>query len=316
MKTGGRRRTAFCVAASLLAFVVAPGCGGRSSRPLEYKMANAEVIRGEFALGGGGGDSGPNPLEDPNRTAQWATITGVVKIDGDPPPRRPVTVDKEQSVCAPSGPPLDEEVVVGPNGGIKNVLIFLNTDLPKSDADEAEPVWVHPSFSLQKNPGLQQVVFDQKQCVFLTHVLAMRSDQTMLIKNSDPVGHNTNIAANDAVGINTTVPASGSVLHRPLRQERLPIKVSCNVHTWMSAWMITRDNPYFAVTDENGQFKIENIPAGVPLSFLVWQEKCQRVEPKSVVGAPSEWSRGIFEITLADNESRQIEITIDASQFK
>jgi hypothetical protein len=57
-----------------------------------------------------------------------------------------------------------------------------------------------------------------------------------------------------------------------LTAEPRPIKVQCNVHNWMSAWVYVADHPYFAVTDEHGNFEIKNAPAG-SVKMAVWQEK-------------------------------------------
>ena len=93
--------------------------------------------------------------------------------------------------------------------------------------------------------------------------------------NSDPVGHNTNIAGGGtAATINATIPAAKSyAMYEPGGESPEPFAVSCSIHPWMSAQMIVRDSPYFAVTKPDGTFEIANVPAGVPLEFRVWQEK-------------------------------------------
>ena len=50
------------------------------------------------------------------------------------------------------------------------------------------------------------------------------------------------------------------------------VKITCDVHKWMSSFVVVKANPYFAVTNETGQFKIENVPAGT-YKIEAWQEK-------------------------------------------
>lgn len=62
--------------------------------------------------------------------------------------------------------------------------------------------------------------------------------------------------------------------------ESLPTQIKCDIHPWMSAYVLVLDHPYAAVTDQYGKFKIENLPAG-ELEFRYWHERPGYVE-KSV----------------------------------
>ena len=123
----------------------------------------------------------------------WATIKGQFVFDGTPPKMPPYAVTKDQATCAPGGKaPLQETLVVDSGtGGIKNVAVFLR------DASR-----VHES----AQPKSGDVVFDQKSCLFLTHVIGATVGQTLDIKNSDDVGHNTNIVGKKNT-FNQTIPA-------------------------------------------------------------------------------------------------------------
>jgi hypothetical protein len=52
----------------------------------------------------------------------------------------------------------------------------------------------------------------------------------------------------------------------------LPLKVTCDIHSWMNAYWVVTDHPYAAVSDADGKFKIENLPAGEH-TFRVWHER-------------------------------------------
>ena len=103
-------------------------------------------------------------------------------VDGTPPKLPPLVVDKDQ-FCIETKP-VNESVVVGKDGGLANAVVFLR--LPRGGKVE-----VHPDYAAQlKEPA----VLDNNGCSFKPHITLVRVGQPFVIKNSDPVGHNTNIA--------------------------------------------------------------------------------------------------------------------------
>jgi hypothetical protein len=295
-------------AVSLLV-VSLPACGRVLPPDQEANAANAEVIRTALDAGGGGGPAAVvEQLADPTG---FANLTGTFKISGAPPARTalPISGD-DRNVCAPGGKTiLDEKLVVGPQGGIANVLVYLTTKIPLDN-----PQWVHPSYDAQKNAVVE---FDQKECLFLSHVFAMQSTQKLRILNSDPVAHNTKLSPPGGRGDNPIVPSKSAYnYNEPGVELRSPFEVSCSIHPWMSAWMIFRDAPYFAVSKPDGSFSIQNVPAGVDLKFRVWQEKAQSLSSASVNGQPQSWSKGEFTIKLNAGETRNLDVVLDAASLK
>ena len=71
----------------------------------------------------------------------------------------------------------------------------------------------------------------------------------------------------------------------------------------MKAWIMVADHPYFAVTDENGNFKIENVPAG-EYEIVFWQEKLSNLPKKKYVAANNSLNIEVSEdgATVADFE--------------
>src|SRR5262249_1418610 len=148
--------------------------------------------------------------------------------------------------------------------------------------------WEHEMYAKDREATLE---YDQKNCLFLTHMFAMRSKQKLKILNSDPVGHNTNVqGGGKTASINSTIPANAYAMYVPGGESAEPFGVSCAIHPWMSARMIVRDSPYFAVTKADGSFEIKNVPAGVPLEFRIWQEKGKFLQNVSVNGKAETWS--------------------------
>ena len=302
------RRAAF----ALLATAGLLGCSRQSdwqvAPQLLYNDHALELRRSlESGIVAGGGGGGAN-LGEPTG---WATVFGKFTMTGSPPARLSLNVNKDQTVCAPGGiQVMSEEVVVSPAGGIKDVLIYVSSKLPQDD-----PKWEHESYVQDKHG---EVLFDQKDCVFLTHLATMRSTQTLQVKNSDLVGHNTNLdSKRGARSANFSVPANKVLPYEPGAASKSgPFSVTCSIHPWMKANMMVFDHPYSDVTKEDGSFEIANIPAGVELEFRVWQEAAGFLQEVSVNGKTESWSKGKFKLPLANDERVELNVVVDSSAFQ
>lgn len=301
-------RNVAIAAVALATALVLVGCE-RSLAPAE-RVNQADVIILRKAFG-----AEEEPTADSNSGAAaeptgFGTLRGRFTLIGNPPERPALDVNKEQEVCAPGGKKvLSEALVVDPaSGGIKDVFVYLNQKIPLDD-----PKWVHESYVAALN---EPVIFDQKECIFLTHGLAMRAGQALKILNSDPIGHNTNIqGGGGAQPFNQTVSAGGQIFYTPQGESASPFDVTCSIHPWMSAKMLVRNSPYFAVSKADGTFEIANVPAGVPLEFRVWQEKAGFIQKVSVDGEFVEWSKGKLPVTLQPDQTLELSVAIDASAF-
>lgn len=293
--------------------LVAVGCERQLPPDRSPNMARAMKIR--QVLSSASRRSSSSSAQTKAQPKGWATLRGVFKMDGPKPEPVALVVDKDTSVCAPGGRQIFSQALeVGDNGGIKNMLIYL--DMKPRDFPDTEP-WTHPS----AKPGkTDEVEFDQKECIFLSRVLAMQATQRLKILNSDPVGHNTNMTPVNNPSFNQTVPVAGHAFYQPNEEERSPFSVTCSIHPWMQAWIITRRNSYFAVTQDDGSFEIANLPAGVDLEFRVWQEKSSFVKQASATlgGKPQPVSRGRLTLNLVPNDDsqNQLEVVINSSIFQ
>ncbi len=294
-----------------LAVVAMLACGCARKLPPATQVNEQNVKTLQTALGGGASDTAAVAAVVAEPTG-WATLKGTFKLNGAPPVATPLSITKDHEVCAPGGKQvLSEELIVDSSGGIKDVLIYLTTPgkFPVGD-----PKWEHPDYVATATAMLE---YDQKNCVFLTHLFAMRSKQKAKVKNSDPVGHNTNIQGiGKSAAINATIPSGESTSYEPVGEAAEPFNVSCAIHPWMSAKMIVRDSPYFAVTKPDGSFEIKNIPAGVPLEFRVWQEKGKFLQDVNVDGKAEKWSKGRMKVTLQPGEEKELKVVVDAGVFK
>ena len=111
-------------------------------------------------------------------------------------------------------------------------------------------------------------------------MLGIRVGQTLELKNSDPVAHNSNIQGS-LLKVNPLIPAGSTSDTRVDAAEGQPIIVTCNIHDWMKGWIVARPDPYFAISDAAGNFEIKDLPAG-DLEFQVLHESAGPL----VVGRP------------------------------
>jgi hypothetical protein len=296
--------------ALLIVLPIFTGCGTDFPNEPAADVPTALALRSALEEGAGA-SSGAAAVALPEPTG-WATLRGVFKMNGSPPAPAPLSTavtHADAQVCAPGGKaPVSEEVVVGPSGGLSGVAIFLNTRIPTED-----PKWINESYNALRGT---EMPFDQRHCTFTSHVAAIWTAQKLKVLNSDPVGHNTKISGGSN-SFNETIGAGGSTVFQPAGEERSPAAVSCSIHPWMSAYLLPRDNPYFAVTNENGEFEIANIPAGVELEFRVWQPKLGFVDAAvNVNGQSQQISKGRVKLTLNDGEAREFNVDMDAGLFQ
>lgn len=286
--------------------VVAAGCN-RLPSDVRADAQTASAIRAEFEKASGGSEEATESEAASAEPTGWGTLKGVFKLGGSTPEKKALTIDKDTAVCSANGPVYSEDLVVGADGGIRDVLIFVSQPLK-----DEEP-WTHPSAKAGK---ADEVIFDQKGCVFTTHLLAVQASQPIRLKNSDTVGHNANLAANANPRFDQTIAGNASTVYQPTAEERQPFPVSCAIHPWMKAWIITRNNGYFAVSKADGSFEIPNLPAGVELEFRVWQERAGFVKKAKLGGQAVSWSGGKFKQRVDADGVTEFQVEIDASTFK
>lgn len=180
------------------------------------------------------------------------TIVGTVQFGGDIPAIKMLNVDKDEQTCGHEKKQAEELVVNGGSNGIKNVVVSL--------VDIAEG----------KKGEMKTVALDQKECTFNPHVLPVSSGTSVDLLNGDNVMHNLHSWSIKNAAFNEGVSGGGKMT----KKFDIPevVKITCDVHKWMSAYIVIKANPYFALTDENGHFKIENVPPGT-YKIEAWQEK-------------------------------------------
>jgi acetamidase/formamidase len=132
-------------------------------------------------------------------------------------------------------------------------------------------------------------VFDQKNCQYTPHVLAMNPGQTFKVTTSDQTAHNIHPNPNPMTGNipwNQSQPPGAPAVEKSWKTPEM-IEVKCNIHPWMHGWFAVVKGPY-ATTDGNGNYTINNVPPG-NYTVTAWQEVLGTQTQKVTVaaGAPA-----------------------------
>jgi len=186
-------------------------------------------------------------------------ITGTVKLNGTAPHMKGIDMSKDP-YCVKQhadNPAHLETVVVGQGNGLENVVLYISEGLPASAQSEV------PS---------TVPVFDQKNCVYTPHVLAMDVNQKFKVTTSDQTTHNIHPLPNPMTGNipwNQSQPPGAAPVEKSWKAAEV-IPVQCNIHPWMHGWFVVVKGPY-ATTDANGSYTINNVPPG-NYTVTAWQE--------------------------------------------
>lgn len=173
------------------------------------------------------------------------SITGKILFQGTPPERRKLNMSADP-VCAARNPEpvLAEDGAVNSNGTLPNAFVYLK----------------NVSGSLM--PPATPVVLDQKDCMYLPHVLGVMVGHPLKIVSSDPTTHNIHFMSTQNPNFNQTQPPGAPALIHKFMHAEIMITVHCNEHPWMSAYLAVTSNPFYTVTGAEGTFTIKNVPPG------------------------------------------------------
>jgi len=195
-------------------------------------------------------------------------ITGTIKLDGTPPHQRPIDMSKEPT-CQKQHeghPVTTESVVVGPNGGLQNVVVYISEGLSGAAGT--------PS---------QSPVFDQKGCQYIPHVLNLDVNQHFKVTNDDQTSHNIHPQPTKNSEWNKSQPPGAAPIDAVWANEEVAIPVKCNIHPWMHGYMVVVKGPN-GVSDNNGTYTIEGVPPG-SYTLTAWQETYTPQTQKVTVAA-------------------------------
>lgn len=192
------------------------------------------------------------------------SISGTVKFKGTAPAPKKIDVSKDKEVCGKTAK-TDESLIVS-NGNLENAIVVI-TDIKTG-----------------KKMDVKKVTLDQKGCDYIPHVLAFTVGSTVDINNDDGILHNIHAYDSKKASLfNEAQPKFKKTITKKIDTAG-PINIKCDVHGWMDGWFYGADNPYYAVTEKDGSFKLTDVPPG-SYTVEVWHEKLGKSTQKVTVKA-------------------------------
>ena len=235
--------------------------------------------------------------------AEWGSIKGRFVVDGTAP--EPPALDTSKDAFCSDKKPTNQSLVIGKDNSLVNAVVYLRVPTGKK-------VEINPEYAAKLQ---EPAILDNSGCSFHPHILMVRVGQPFIIKNSDPVGHNTKASLVANGQFNVTV-AAGQETKTPItKAESLPLPVNCNIHPFMEGHLLVQDHPYMAVSGDDGSFEIKDIPAGKQ-EFQLWHEASGYLKNLKFKGGVTD-RRGRAELTIPAGQTLDLgDIKVPASGLK
>jgi plastocyanin len=222
-----------CVALSMA--VIGAACGGASEESTAAKTAA--------------------PVTNPVDPATASAITGVVTLQGTPPPNRPINMSSDP-YCMKLGAATTSVLVVSDNSGLENVFVYVKDGLGSL------------KFPVPSSP----VVLDQKGCTYNPHVFGIQVGQSLDIVNSDETLHNIHALPKANREFNRGQGLKGIKSTTTFTAPEVMVPFKCDVHKWMNAWVGVLEHPFYATSGKAGAFALAGLPPGT-YTIEAWHEK-------------------------------------------
>jgi len=216
------------------------------------------------------------------------TITGTVKWSGARPQPVTLPITKNPDICAPNGNRTRdlERIVIAPDGAVENTVVYLK-------GVTSGKTWDLPEARRS---------LDQKNCRYIPHVMLVPRGGDLSMKNSDPILHNIHMTG--VALYNLPFPIKDKVIQRPFQRDGV-VDLKCDAgHVWMNSELLVVDHPYYAITDQRGNFKITGVPAGT-YTIEAWHESWHVARTESMIDVDTHQTvtRPIFADPLTWNQS-------------
>jgi plastocyanin len=184
------------------------------------------------------------------------SISGTIKMDGAPPQRQAIKMSADpQCEAANAGGRLGDVFLVK-DGKVQNVFVYIKEGL----GDQ--------KFDTPTTPAHM----DQVGCMYTPRVVGVMVGQEIEIKNSDGTLHNVHALPSASKPFNNAMPMKGMTIKRKFTAPEIMVRMKCDVHPWMAAYIGVLSHPFFAVSGADGSFTIANVPPG-SYTIEAWHEK-------------------------------------------
>jgi plastocyanin len=230
------------------------------------------IVLGLLAAACGGGSqetaAPPPPVENPVDPATAGAVAGRVTFAGTPPALPALRMESDPNCTTDGASAPDESVVVGGDGALQNVFVYVKDGLG----------------TLRFPVPSTAIVLDQKGCRYVPHVLGAQVGQTVEVLNSDPTLHNIHAVPMANREFNTGQPLPGMKHAHRFSAREVMVPFKCDVHPWMRAYAGVLDHPFFAVTGADGSYQLTGLPPGT-YTIEAWHETLGTETQTVTIGA-------------------------------
>ena len=179
-------------------------------------------------------------------------ISGKVVLSGPAPAAKKVDVTIDQYACGATKDA--DDLVVSPRREIANAVVWIENPPPGAK-------W--PA-------GAEKPTIDQRGCAFVPRIVVVPAGGTVDFLNNDRLLHNIHATPKLNVSFNRTQPKDRTI---PVTFQKAEIvRIDCDLHSWMRAWVVVADHPWYRVTPVDGAFAYDNLPAG-KYKLQIWHER-------------------------------------------
>ncbi len=184
--------------------------------------------------------------------SQAGSISGQVVYKGPLPPAIESKVTRDDEFC-----------------GKKRIRQPLQIHT-KSKGVQGAVVSLQSTTSLNHNSQLQGPIITNHDCTFTPHIVTTRVNETLEIRNDDPILHNTHIRNGKKTFINVALVVDGLPIRKRIKKPGV-MSVECDAHKFMQAYILAFDHPFYNMTNTTGNFQISGVPPGKH-TLEVWHE--------------------------------------------
>lgn len=210
-------------------------------------------------------------------------LSGKISFSGTAPDSLKFPIEKNPEICG-TGIREVREVTVDGGGGLQHSVVYFT----KISAGKK---WPAPEKNAWGTPTGYEL--NQKTCTFVPWIMVVEDKKELIIINRDPVLHNIHTYELIPSGtkfvrvtmFNEAQPTQGYTFKKKIRMRRGDsMKVECDAHNFMHAYMKVLKNPYYAITAADGSYSIDQIPAG-KYKVTVWHSSLGKVVKDVEIGA-------------------------------
>lgn len=182
-------------------------------------------------------------------------LSGRVIAPASETPNTPIRMTADPACLAMHAdvPAMQDVLLRSADGGLANAFVYLKGTFP------AAPVPATP------------IEIDQRGCLYRPRVQGARVGQGLKVRSSDELLHSIRGRSGAGNDFALSQPHAGMVGDATLKHAEVMLRVRCDVHNWMRAYIGVVEHPYFAVSDPDGRFALESVPPGT-YTLVAWHE--------------------------------------------